>query len=595
MKSGFAWYPTMFLFLAGVAAQAAEPPRVEKIVSAAVESFEPLWTPPRGGLEGWKVGIDPAGGGAAPSDARQRDDLSLLTAAHLRHFVLRAGGSPVLTRMDNTRGAAPDRAAPGQRFQIIHQAHADLCISIRYDHTIDGVAVQCAANPRPDSAALADALHAALEVAGGAPDAGELGDAGLAHCEVRFGCAPGSEVVDLAARKICFENARRLFAGIKRYCESATKRDGSGAGPEPVPDEPDSDDDARPAGVGRSIWPEGPLPAERLDWFCDRFARESITNRTLVIFEVSAHRGQDGVVLRGRTNAPPIVNGLRRALREVGVKQIRIELQELPNRDRLGEQLFGVCRAPMALTYTQPESRGGLQTQLLFGEPLFLLDRDGDYCLLHAGDGYWGWVHADAVEPMNAERFDAYTAHPRGVVSRDLESGDVRIPRGATIPVVRTDADGRTILLPDGKTLTVSADALTMCEAEEDTVARIEAALDLLYVPYVFGGCSPLGLDCSGMVANVSARAGSKPSRDAWQQALSGWLVATPWHRANIRAGDQLFFLNQSGKISHTGVALGAQYFIHSAPPCVQIASFDRQDPLYDAYRDRTFFIAKRP
>jgi cell wall-associated NlpC family hydrolase len=181
------------------------------------------------------------------------------------------------------------------------------------------------------------------------------------------------------------------------------------------------------------------------------------------------------------------------------------------------------------------------------------------------------------------------------VVSRDLESDDVRIPRGSTIPVVRTDGDERTILLPDGTTLTVSAAAVTMCDTTDDTVARIEAALDLLYVPYVFGGCSPLGLDCSGMVANVSARSGSKPSRDAWQQALSGWLVATPWHRTNIRAGDQLFFMNQSGKISHTGVALDAQHFIHSAPPCVQIASFDPEDPLYDAYRTRTFFIAKRP
>ncbi|MBU0641372.1 MAG: C40 family peptidase, partial [Planctomycetes bacterium] len=108
-------------------------------------------------------------------------------------------------------------------------------------------------------------------------------------------------------------------------------------------------------------------------------------------------------------------------------------------------------------------------------------------------------------------------------------------------------------------------------------------------------GRSSLGLDCSGLVTNVWTRTGEKPSRDAWQQALAGELVATSWHRAGIQAGDQVFFINESGKIYHTGVALDADHILHAAPPCVQIGSLDPQDRLHDKRLDLDFFMAKRP
>jgi cell wall-associated NlpC family hydrolase len=348
--------------------------------------------------------------------------------------------------------------------------------------------------------------------------------------------------------------------------------------------------------MARSIWPEGRLPDERLDWFCQRFAQSALTNHTLVYFDVSAQREADVVALHGCTNAPPVAVGLRHALRTVGIPNTRNEVRPLPNRDRLGEHLFGVCRASTALTYSQPSPGSGLQTQLLFGEPLFLLDRDDEYYLLHAGDGYWGWVPQAAVQAMTAEQFDAYLRHPQAAVLEDIEGPQVRIPRGASLPLVQTTDTERTLLLPDGSTLGAPAAATALGNtAQQQAAARVRAGLDLLYVPYVFGGRSPLGLDCSGLMSNVYARAGDRPPRDAWQQALAGRLVATAWHRAGIQGGDQLFFINETGKIYHTGIALDAVHVLHSAPPCVQIGSLDPQDPLYDLELNRNFLLAKRP
>jgi len=164
---------------------------------------------------------------------------------------------------------------------------------------------------------------------------------------------------------------------------------------------------------------------------------------------------------------------------------------------------------------------------------------------------------------------------------------DAAVPRPPFIAVVV--GDGVELAVADG------ADALRIDTPEEGAQRRVAAALELLYVPYVFGARSPLGVDCSGLVTSAWMRDGRTPARDVWQQAFAGELVATAWHRTNIRAGDQLFFIRDSGKLYHTAIALDATHFVHSSPPCVLISSFDPHDPLYEEEYERYFFMAKRP
>ncbi len=589
------------LLVAAAVVQAVEPPTVNPTVAAAVKDFRPLWSPPSGQLRGWVVGIDPAVAPVTQSTRRLRDDLSLITSAHLYHFVRQAGGQPVLTRPDQTRAADADRA------DLLADTSCGLCVSIRYAEVGGRVfARRGSPNAHPQDGLLAAELSAALRFQLAQPDQhgpvdsgfiealGQVDGAGdIPFCEVRFGCPPETSTIEPALRKVCFDNARRLYEGISQACTQLHRPDPSA---KPVPDPLSSSSGSRLERVARSIWPDGRLPNERIDWFCRKFAEESISNHSLVCFAVSAQLEQDVVVLRGRSNAPLVVAGLAKALRAVGLPQVDNRVRTLPDRQRLGEHLFGVCRAPMAVTYEGRERGARPQTQLLFGEPLFLLDREEESYLLHAGDGYWGWVHRDAVQPMTAEGFEAYMRHPQGAVLEDIESEQVTIPRGSNVRVVRTTENEHVILLPDGSTLTVPLGTVVLRDREGwQAAARALAALDLLYTPYVFGGRSPLGLDCSGLVSNVWSRLGAAPPRDAWQQAPAGRLVATCWHRANIQPGDQLFLINESGKIYHTGIVLDAVHVIHATAPCVQIGSFDPQDPLYDPELDRNFFMVKRP
>jgi len=101
---------------------------------------------------------------------------------------------------------------------------------------------------------------------------------------------------------------------------------------------------------------------------------------------------------------------------------------------------------------------------------------------------------------------------------------------------------------------------------------RAKTGLALLETPYVFAGRASIGLDCSGLVGTVCDEHGFVLPRDAAQQFVTGRLVATRWYRDALGAGDRIYFINSTGKIFHTGLALGDEHFVHSAPLAVQIS-----------------------
>jgi cell wall-associated NlpC family hydrolase len=71
-------------------------------------------------------------------------------------------------------------------------------------------------------------------------------------------------------------------------------------------------------------------------------------------------------------------------------------------------------------------------------------------------------------------------------------------------------------------------------------------------------------------------------------------LSATRWNRAGLRRGDTLYFINPQGRVSHTGLYLGDDQFIHAVSPVVRINSFNPEDENYAEAQDRSFAFARR-
>jgi cell wall-associated NlpC family hydrolase len=150
--------------------------------------------------------------------------------------------------------------------------------------------------------------------------------------------------------------------------------------------------------------------------------------------------------------------------------------------------------------------------------------------------------------------------------------------------------------LPDLSRVQVPKDDLTLSSPTADELIGkiVEAAKQMLGTPYVWGGSTTQGVDCSGLTGAAFQAAGIVLPRDADQQALCGTLVATRSCRSALAAGDLLFFISNRGQIHHVALYLGSDQFLEATTPVAKISSLNPKDANYSEKRDRSFAYAKR-
>lgn len=355
----------------------------------------------------------------------------------------------------------------------------------------------------------------------------------------------------------------------------------------------------------RVLWPfDRPPETEReVQWLIDEYRQRVLSDTTVFYLKTTVEKTGTGWRIRGATNDPRMVTAVMNVLARVGCGPVVNEVTPLP-AVRLGERRFGVVRAATAMTRAEPTERSGPNTQLLLGEPVFLLDEseDGRYLLVHAGDGYVGWTRQEGVRRLKESEFRAWETASCATLRHDVTAGGAYLPAGCSLPIMGRDAEGGVRLrLPAGPSepadaaVAVPATAVRLPPESPPGAAVVSLASEYLHVPYVFGARSRSGIDCSGLTGVAYATVGTALPRDARQQVLVGKLVGMPWHLGELRPGDLLFFCDETHRVSHTGISLGGKRFIHASMPEVQISSLDPADPLYSAHWHRRFALARRP
>jgi gamma-D-glutamyl-L-lysine dipeptidyl-peptidase len=319
--------------------------------------------------------------------------------------------------------------------------------------------------------------------------------------------------------------------------------------------------------------------------------------------DVSAHSGPDGWRLTGSASHPIHRTAVGELLKAVGCKPLVNEVELLPSSG-LGDSRFGVVQIPMALTFSKPGMDGGLATQLLLGERVWLLDvsHDGEYLLHQAADGYIGWVRREAIRRMKEDEFRSWQTARRATLMNEYLADGFRIPTGATLPILQEGAEQVRLRLPvaiksaqHGDQIEIPAQFLRIPPAVDVGLKAAQIASQFLTTPYVFGGRSGgQGLDCSGLGGLAYQALGIRLPRDARQQVLVGELVATHWHHELLRPGDLLFFLDSAGRVSHEAVSLGGGRYVHASPPDVHVNSIDPDDELFHPEFFRRFAFARR-
>lgn len=217
-----------------------------------------------------------------------------------------------------------------------------------------------------------------------------------------------------------------------------------------------------------------------------------------------------------------------------------------------------ICLLAVVPLRKEPSHRSEMVSQLLFGEYVQTGEEKDEFVAVRCDDDYEGWVQAKQLRPV-AERLQT-TVYTAVFTTPVVVNGVLQhIPYGS--PVYQQSgfsfaASGLTVdyLLQPQQ---VWREPLSL------TVENLAAACQpYLNAPYLWGGKSVFGTDCSGFVQQVFKLFGVKLLRDAYLQAEQG----TPVSGANeARLGDLAFFQNESGRVTHVGIVLNDGKIIHAS------------------------------
>jgi cell wall-associated NlpC family hydrolase len=330
-------------------------------------------------------------------------------------------------------------------------------------------------------------------------------------------------------------------------------------------------------------------------------------DKRVALFDVKAN----GVVLTGETNMPAAKTALLERLQKAGIS-FQDSIQVLPQAE-LGANHFAVVTLSVANLRSEPKHPAELATQATMGTPLRVWKQKSGWYLVQTPDKYLAWVDGSGIKLMSETSFNtwqqgekllytnpygfAYAApNTQGATVSDLVYGDVM--------VLKNQGKGfHEVSFPDGRTAFVSSPEVqkytewvaTRKPTEQNLV---ETSKRLLGLPYLWGGTSFKGVDCSGFTKTVYFMNGLVLPRDASQQVHSGELIDTKDGFQNMRPGDLLFFGSpaKDGKperVVHVGMWIGNNEFIHSAGR-VRINSMDPAAPNHDASELKRFLRAKR-
>lgn len=349
--------------------------------------------------------------------------------------------------------------------------------------------------------------------------------------------------------------------------------------------------------AARKIEPSLHGDPARLPMYLSFFTREFIQDLRIFPFDVSADVAADGTVrLTGYAEYPEQRETLVRFLGFLGFAKIDDRIQSLPAKS-LGDKPFALVKVPHATLYDRTTKPRENVSQALLGDPLFLLLEADGYYLCHSADGYVGYVAADDVQRVTSAELSASQSFPRATITRTTTTSAGTLPAGAHLKVVRADDSAVILRVPGESDVSLPAVAVPVTD-ENAALARIapviRAARQFMGTKYVWGAKTLDGIDCSGLVQTSFQTQGLRLPRDADQQAYVGQLVATRWHRTDLRTGDTLYFLARNGHIHHTAIYVGNGEYIEAANPGVKLTSFNPAAPNYDKKRDESFCFAKR-
>lgn len=235
----------------------------------------------------------------------------------------------------------------------------------------------------------------------------------------------------------------------------------------------------------------------------------------------------------------------------------------------------GFCEQAVVPVRSQPGDHFEMCNQLLFGDLVFVKDSLNDWLLIETiDDNYEGWVDNKQIKIIDQKRFENLQKEQANYsleTCSNLNSTDgnkiLRLTQGARLPLF---SEGKFQINDHLFNFTGKVSTPT-----EKPSAKNIIRIAQLYLgsPYLWGGRSPFGIDCSGLTQIVFKICGIQIKRDTSQQAQQGETIN---FLQEAKPADLAFFENKEGNINHVGILLDNTSIIH-ASGIVRIDKIDHQ------------------
>lgn len=339
----------------------------------------------------------------------------------------------------------------------------------------------------------------------------------------------------------------------------------------------------------------------------DRYVPDSRTG----IYEIRVDRDVDKWVLEGVTDHPEVVEILLDSLENRSLTYMN-QVKILPDKELEGK-VRGLVNVSVANLRTETSHAAELCTQALMGMPLKILQKDRGWFRVQTPDQYIGWTDAGAISTMSREEYENYRSEPR-IIYTELWGNSYDRPGGNAMPVsdlvagcvlqvIETQGNYYKVKYPDGRLAFVkrleSEPFMEWTDSRNPTPENlVSSALELMGIPYLWGGTSVKGVDCSGFTKTVYFMNGLVLPRDASQQDDIGMLVDEQKFFSRLLPGDLLFFGSPATdttaeRVVHVGLWIGDMKFIHASGD-VHLSSMDPGNPLFDSYNLNRYLRTKR-
>lgn len=221
--------------------------------------------------------------------------------------------------------------------------------------------------------------------------------------------------------------------------------------------------------------------------------------------------------------------------------------------------MFGICNLAIVSLRAEASDKSEQVSQLLFGEHFKIIELTAKWAQVElAYDGYIGWIDSKQFQPITQESYLLLNELPN-VLNADLIEY-INTPNNQLMPI----SLGASLSFLENETINfnkLSFDGMKVCGIKPKS-DLIKTAFIYLNAPYLWGGKSPFGIDCSGFTQMVFKLNGYHLFRDASQQVNQGDSLS---FIEESEPGDLAFFDNEEGKIIHVGIMLENNYIIHAS------------------------------